>query len=175
MPRNQSQDQIELYKSAIRTELVRDVRITAIEIGNRLEKQGMKLDRHYIAKLRDKILAERAKKIDRRTELELRNEFFDVIRETMRRMFDILVNPYAYDADKIAAAKEIRESYTQMLGGKADLAIIRGDIVINNNYNLPDTKRVAIVEALEKFGYLGNASTIHEAGTLTSGGDRPVA
>ena len=162
-----SQEHVELYKSAIRSELVRDVRITGVELVKRLDAQGFHLDREYATKLRDKILRERMKKIDRRTEMQLRNEFFDVIQETMRRMFDILVNPYSLDADKIAAAKEIREAYTQMLGGKADLAIIRGDIVINNNYQLPPAKRTAVVEALERFGYLpnGTAATIQPEGT----------
>lgn len=162
MPR-QSDEQVELYKAAIREELVRDVRITSIELVKRLQAKGIMIrDRQYAAKLRDKILTERIKRIDRRTELELRNEYFDVMRETMRRMFDILTDPFEYSHNKIAAAKEIRETYVQMLGGKADLAMLRGDIVINNNFHLPEAKRAEVVEALERFGFLPHG-TEHNA------------
>lgn len=170
-----SHSQLEIYKTAIRAELIRDARIPVIQLQKRLDEQGLHFEIHYLCKLRDKVLAERIKYIDRRTENELKNEYFDVLRETMKKMFDILTDPFEYSHNRIAAAKEIRETYAQMLGGKADLAIIRGDIVINNNYNLPDAKRKAIVDTLEQFEYLEKYGDAHAAAALGTRDDRPAA
>ena len=163
-----SKEQVDVYKAAIRGELVRDPRITGIELVERLAKQGINLERHYAARLRDKILAERQKYIVTRAPEALRNEYRDLLRETMKRMWDIMINPYEYSHNRIAAAKEMREAFDKYMAVDADVNILKGVFTTPNaGYVISDPRLIAAVDAMIRFNLLPKNAI--DANTLAGG------
>ena len=164
----QSDEQVAIYKAAIRAELIRDYKITATELCARLDVQGFKLERHYVAKLRDKVLAERQKHFTNRTPDSLKAEYRDLLRETMKRMWDIMINPYEYSHNRIAAAKEMREAFDKYINMDADMGVLKGVFTTPNaGYVISDPRLVAAVDAMIRFNLLPKNAI--DANTLAGG------
>ena len=60
-----AKEQKEFYKSKIRSLMATDHGVSRRELQERLDKNGLHLDRDYIGKLYDEILVERTKRMDR--------------------------------------------------------------------------------------------------------------
>jgi hypothetical protein len=59
-------EQKQFYKAKNRSLIAIDHGISRLEIQQRLDKEGLHLDRHYVGKLYDEIRVERTKRMDRR-------------------------------------------------------------------------------------------------------------
>jgi len=60
-----AREQKQFYKSKIRALIAIDHGISRLEVQKQLDKNGLHLDRHYVGKLYDEIVAERAHRMNR--------------------------------------------------------------------------------------------------------------
>jgi Mitochondrial inner membrane protein len=148
-----SDDQREYYKEIIRGELVRDSKATVTHLQEVLKKAGCDLDRHYIATLKNKVFRERTHYIQTRS--KLKGEYVQMVREEMKRMWDIMVNPFEYSHNKIAAAHEMREAFEHLLNIDADVNILKGAFATPDpTYTISEPRLIAAVDALIRFNIL---------------------
>jgi hypothetical protein len=116
MPRH-TQEHKQFYKSKIRSLIAVDHNISRRELQERLDKQGLHLDLHYLCKLYDEIFFERTKRMDRRLLNETLSSFEDTMTEVVRVAWEIANDPYIRLRDPkatVMALKEIREVHNDV-------------------------------------------------------------
>ena len=92
MPRI-AHDQKQFYKAKIRSLISIDYGISRRELQERLDKDGLHLDRDYIGKLYDEIIVERGKRMDRQLLNNALTSFEDTMTEIVRIACEIAQTP----------------------------------------------------------------------------------
>jgi hypothetical protein len=151
-------EQKQFYKAKIRSLIAIDHGISRLEIQKHLDKEGLHLDRHYVGKLYDEILVERAKRMDRRLLNQTLSAFEDTMTEIVRVAWDIANSQYINPQARVMALREIREAHNDVFQKLFDAGIFDRklgslDMTIRNN-PLPEEKKKAIREVFENWGLL---------------------
>jgi len=124
-----SEEKKNQFMEYIRRLLVMSPNISILSIQESLEKsKGIRLDKDYIHKLRNKIFAERANRYNYYTIKKLLPEYSDEIEIIKSRLWSILNNKDAEDRDKIRALSEIRNSSKDLLNAMADAGVFTREI-----------------------------------------------
>jgi hypothetical protein len=157
MPRI-SQDNKQFYKSKIRSLLVQNPQITQREIQQRLEAEGLKLDRKYLGTLVNGIYAERVRRADTWTLNQALASFQDAMAEIVRMASEIANNPFADNKARVMALREIREAYNAVFeklfnAGVFERKLGTIDATIRNT-PLSDEKKQAIMAVFTNWGLL---------------------
>lgn len=106
-----SKDREMFFISNIRQLLAIDPQMSAVEMQNQLADNGLNLDREYIGRLAKKYLTARIHRLDLQTQKKAIAQIHDILTETTRRMWPILLAKTSTSKEKIAAAGEIREAH----------------------------------------------------------------
>lgn len=99
MPRV-SQENKQYYKSRIRSLLTQNPQITQRELQERLDTEGLHLDRKYLGSLVNGIYAERSRRADRATLNSALASFQDAMFEIAKAGWEIVNDPMAKNMDK---------------------------------------------------------------------------
>jgi hypothetical protein len=157
MPRI-AHEQKQFYKSKIRSLISIDHGISRREIQERLDKDSLHLDRDYIGKLFDEIMAERAKRTDRKLLNDVLSSFEDTMTEIVRVAWEIANTPYLNPQARVMALREIREAHNDVFEKLFDAGVFdrkRGSLELTiRNTPLPEEKKKAIREVFENWGLL---------------------
>jgi hypothetical protein len=168
MPRI-AHDQKQFYKSQIRRLISIDHGISRRELQERLDKEGLHLDRDYIGKLYDEIIVERGKRMDRQLLNNALSSFEDTMTEVVRVAWSIANTEYINPQARVMALREIRESHNAVLEKLFDAGVFdrkRGSLELTiRNTPLPEEKKKAIREVFENWGLL--PAPKEDAGTTT--------
>jgi hypothetical protein len=105
-----AREQKQFYKAKIRSLIAIDHGISRLEIQKRLDEGGLHLDRHYVGKLFDEILSERAHRMDRRLLNQTLSSFKDTMIEVVRVAWEIANAPFINPQARVMALREIREA-----------------------------------------------------------------
>lgn len=157
MPRV-SHDQKQYYKSRIRSLMVRNPAITQRELQERLDMEGLRLDRKYLGTLVNGILAERTKRADRATLNYALASFQDAMLEIYKAAWEIISDPMAKNMDKALAMREAREAQAVAFEKMFDAGVFERklgtlDAVIRNT-PLTDERKQAIQATFENWGLI---------------------
>lgn len=105
----------EEHTGLIRRLLAIDPMMTTREIRWHLEGNGLRLDRDYIAKLRDKIFRRRSQRLRRDMLARLMEEYSGTLVKTDKIAWRIVFSPTSSDRDKLTAIGEIRKSNSDFI------------------------------------------------------------
>jgi hypothetical protein len=146
------------YRERIRSILVQNPQTSIEGITQRLEREGLKLDRHYVGKLVGEIHTERAKRADTWTLNLALASFQDAMTEIVRVGWDIANDKFAPGRDRAAALREIREAYDSMFERLFDAGVFEKklgtlDLAIRNT-PLPEEEKKEIRTVFTNWGLL---------------------
>ena len=146
------------YRERIRSILVQNPQTSIEGITQRLERDGLKLDRHYVGKLVGEIHAERSKRADTWTLNLALASFQDAMAEIARVGWTIANDEMASGRDRAAALREIREAYNAVFEKLFDAGVFERklgtlDATIRNT-PLPEERKQAIRAVFENWGLL---------------------
>ena len=97
------------HRERVRSVLVQNPQISGEGLRQRLEQQGLILDRHYISSLVNAIHAERAKRASTWMLNHALASLQDQMSEIVKAAWEIVNDPMARNMDKTLAMKEISE------------------------------------------------------------------
>jgi hypothetical protein len=162
-----AKEQKEFYKSKIRSLMAIDHGVSRRELQERLDKNGLHLDRDYIGKLYDEILVERTKRIDRKLLANALSSFEDTMTEVVRLAWEIANTPYISAPARVMALREIREAHNDVFQKLFDAGVFEKklgtlDLTIRNA-PLPDDRKKLIRDTFEQWGLI--APPKEDAGT----------
>jgi hypothetical protein len=144
------------YKSKIRSIMAFDQGISQRALRERLESEGIKLDRGYLARLLDDIRVERTKRLDTVTLNAALGGFADVMAEIVARAKEIADDPISERGEVLAALREIRAAHNDMFQRLFDAGIFErklGTIEATiRNTPLPEEKKKTIREVFTNWG-----------------------
>lgn len=145
MPRV-SHDHKQFYRAKIRSLLTHNPQITQRELKERLEMEGITIDRKYLGTLVNGMYRERARRMDTLT-LNYALAFFeDSMNEIAKNGWEILNNPMAKNMDRTLAMREIREAMTASFDKMFEAGVFERklgtlDIAIRNTPLSPERKQ----------------------------------
>jgi hypothetical protein len=94
----------------IRAHLAVNHQLSLFELVDKLEAEGLHLDRDYLSKLLGKVYRERVTRADRQTLNNALAAFEDTMTEVVRVAWEIATDENARRQDRVAALREIREA-----------------------------------------------------------------
>jgi hypothetical protein len=146
------------YRERIRSILVQNPQTTIEGIKQRLEQQGLVLDRHYVSKLVGEIHTERTKRANTWMLNHALASLQDQMSEIVKAAWEIVNDPMARNMDKTLAMKEIREAHNLIFEKLFDAGVFERklgtlDATIRNT-PLPDERKQAIRAVFENWGLL---------------------
>jgi hypothetical protein len=146
------------YKAKIRSILAFDQGISQRELRERLESQGITLDRGYLARLLDDIRVERTKRVETLTLNAALGGFADVMSEIVARAQAIADDPMSERGEVLAALREIRAAHNDVFQKLFDAGIFERklgtiDATIRNT-PLPIDKKQTIRDVFTNWGLL---------------------
>jgi len=146
------------YRERIRSLLVQSPHISGEGIRQRLQQDGLTLDRHYIGKLVGEIHSERAKRADTWTLNMALSSFQDAMAEIARVGWTIANDEMAPGRDRAAALREVREAYNAAFEKLFDAGIFERklgtiDATVRNT-PLSEEKKQAIEAVFTNWGLL---------------------
>ena len=146
------------YRERIRSLIVQNPMISGEGIRQRLQQDGLTLDRHYIRKLLGEIQAERIKRADTWTLNMALSSFQDAMAEIARVGWEIANDKFAPGRDRAAALREVREAYNAVFEKLFDAGVFERklgtiDATIRNT-PLSDDKKQAIEAVFTNWGLL---------------------
>ncbi len=146
------------YRERIRSILVQHPQTSIEGIKQRLETDGLKLDRHYVGKLVNEIYAERTKRADTWILNHALASFQDAMGEIARVGWTIANDEMVPGRDRAAALREIREAYNLMFEKLFDAGVFERklgtlDATIRNT-PLPEDRKQAIRFVFQNWGLL---------------------
>lgn len=155
MPRV-SHEQKQFYKARIRSLMVRNPQITQRELQDRLDAEGLHLDRKYLGTLVNGMLAERSRRADRATLNFALASFEDAMLEIAQAAWEIISDPMAKNMDKALAMREAREAQAAAFEKMFDAGVFERklgtlDAAIRNTPLTPERKQ-AIRSGFENWG-----------------------
>jgi hypothetical protein len=140
-------DQKQFYKARIRSILAIDHGVSRRELQERLDKEGLHLDRHYIGKRMDRQLLNNAL-----------SSFEDTMTEVVKLAWQIAQSEYINPQARVMALREIREAHNAVFEKLFDAGVFdrkRGSLELTiRNTPLPEEKKKAIREVFENWGLL---------------------
>lgn len=150
-----SAERKQFYKSKIRAITALDQTISQRELQERLESQGITLDRKYLGKLLDAIRVERVKRIERQTLNAALGFFGEAMSDIVRRAKEIADDPMASHGEVLAALREIRSTHSEMFQILFDAGVFERklgtlDTVIRNT-PMPEERKLAVRSAFESW------------------------
>lgn len=153
-----SHDNKQFYKSKIRSLLAMDHSMSARELVQQLEENGIHLDQKYARKLRDEIDREKTLRTDRKLLNYALSSIEDTLTETIRLAWQIALNSARKPNDRISAMREIRKAHVELFNLLFDAGVFDrklGSIEHTiRNAPLSEDKKVAIRSAFEKWGLI---------------------
>ena len=157
MPRVSAENK-QFYRSKIRSLIVQNPQITQRELKERLEKDGLTLDRKYLGSLVNGIYAERAHRIDKLTLDRALAGFADAMDEIATRGWEIVNSAWLDPKARVMALKEIREAHNAVFeklfdAGVFDRKLGTLDATIRNT-PLPEDRKKAIRDVFGNWGLL---------------------
>jgi hypothetical protein len=146
------------YRERIRSLLVQQPQITILGICQRLENDGLKLDRHYVGKLIGEIHTERAQRASTWMLNVALASLQDQRGEIVKAAWEIVNDPMARNMDKALAMREIREAHNLIFEKLFDAGVFERklgtlDAVIRNT-PLPEEKKESIRFVFTNWGLL---------------------
>lgn len=128
------------------------------ELVDQLLANGIRLEEHYVGRLRRKVDQEKALRADRITLNQAIAAVSDTLTETTRLAWQIALNPVAKAHDRIAAMREIRKAHTDMFEILFDAGIFTRKLGMLEheirNAPLSDEQKKNIREAFVKWGLI---------------------
>jgi hypothetical protein len=106
-----SHEQKQLYQAKIRAVISRDHQASQKEVRLRLEIEGLKLDRFYLAKLLKEIQVERIHRADRQTLTFALAAFEGTMTEIVKVAWEIAQSNWLNPKARVMALREIRETH----------------------------------------------------------------
>ena len=104
-----TQEQVELYKTRIRSIMITNPDVSNRDIVDVLEKNGLKLDKDYVNILKKKIQSEQQHFFSKQN-IRRVGELSDELKETSKKLWRIVLSDGSADMAKIAAIKELRDA-----------------------------------------------------------------
>ena len=133
-------DQENFYISQIRKLIVVDDRMSVRELDEQLLNNGIRLDKNYIWKLRNKIHKARMMQTDRVTLNFALGKFADTMSETAKECWKIALDKSSSKRDKISALVEIRKCERDLFDKLFDAGVFQrklGEVDLNVVRNRP--------------------------------------
>ena len=133
--------------------------LSVLEVMRQLEDNGVMLSRIYVTKLKNKILRERTIRVERETRELLNKQLTELLAINLEEAYNIIYSKRSSNFEKIAAMREIRETYVQIYDKKTQLADFLEDIKTikpeaNPAYQISEPKLIAVVDAMVRFNLL---------------------
>jgi hypothetical protein len=146
------------YRERIRSIMVQNPQTSIEGIKQRLELQGLVLDRHYVGKLVNEIYTERARRADTWALNHALSSFQDAMSEIARIGWEIINDPMAKNQDRVMAMREVREAYNTSFEKLFDAGVFERklgtlDTVIRNT-PLPEERKQAIRATFTNWGLI---------------------
>lgn len=147
----------QLHLKAIRQVLAMKPRASTYVIADSLYRIGLKLDRNYIAKLRDKIVEDRVTRFNEAKVEKRISEMQEKAELIQEYMFPILTDPKTPVKEKIRAAREIMKSEVDLFNSQMDAGMFErklGELGIKHDVQLDPEDRKSIVDAFINMGLI---------------------
>ncbi len=137
--------------------------VSVLEIQRQLAENNLMLDYAYITKLKRKIMSERVKNVDAYTREQLKRDLTHVLTAHLETAYEILHSKRAKDSDKVAAMRELRETYCAIYDRTIDLKSFEENMktslpAANPTFVISEPKLIAVVDAMIRFGVLPSQS-----------------
>ena len=117
-------------------------------IQQQLEENGMRLDLMYIAKIKNRILADRIKRNERGMRKITKDDLAELLAVNLTALYEIIYSK-AKPSDKIAAMKEVRETYLAIYEKESTLMAFTKNVTeALPQFQVTDVKLIAIVDAM---------------------------
>jgi len=146
------------YRERIRSVLVQNPQTSIEGITLRLERDGLKLDRHYVGKLVGEIHTERARRADTWTLNLALASFQDAMAEIARVGWTIANDDHQPGRDRAAALREIREAYNAVFEKLFDAGVFERKLgtmeATIRNTPLPEDRKQAIRAVFQNWGLI---------------------
>lgn len=146
------------YRERIRSILVQNPQTSIEGITQRLDQDGLKLDRHYVGKLVGEIHTDRAKRANTWTLNMALASFQDAMGEIVRVGWEIASDAKQEGRDRAAALREIREAHNAMFEKLFDAGVFERklgtlDATIRNT-PLPEERKQVIRATFQNWGLI---------------------
>jgi|ERR1039458_2235214 hypothetical protein len=153
-----SHDNKQYYKARIRSLLVQNPQITQRELKERLEKDGLTLDRKYLGSLINDIWAERVKQANTWALNLALASFQDAMAEIVTKAWEIANNRWEDGRARVAALKEIREAHNAVFEKLFDAGVFDRKLgtieAAIRNTPLTDDKKRQVAAVFTNWGLL---------------------
>jgi hypothetical protein len=106
----------------VRRVLVKDPDLSVVKITEMLGAKGLKLDRHYVGRIVDK-LRRREGRMEQWRVNRVIGMFMNEMKEVKRHLWGVMTDPMARDSDKIGAAKAIIKADVEIFERMFDAGI----------------------------------------------------
>jgi hypothetical protein len=148
----------QFYKAQIRRLISIDHGISRRELQERLDKDGLHLDRNYLGKLYDEIIVERSTRMDRQLLNKALSSFEDTMTEIVRVTWEIANTKYINPQARVMALREVREAHNDVFQKLFDAGIFEKklgliDLTVRNA-PLSEEKKKQIREVFTQWGLL---------------------
>jgi hypothetical protein len=163
------------YRARIRRLMVVQHSISLRDIQKKLDTDGLHLDLHYIGKLRNKIVAERARRIDRYTLNSALSAFEDIMTQVMETGWEIAMDKRNEGRDRAAGLEIVRKASNDAFDKLFDAGVFDrklGTVGVEfRNKPLTAEALAEIVDTFRRHGKL--PKKIHDGGSTDTGAPRP--
>lgn len=153
-----SAERKQFYKAKIRSLIAIDHQMTNREIERNLEQNGIRIEEHFIGRLRCAVEKEKTIRADRKTLNFALATLEDALTETMRIAWSTALNPNSKTHDRLAAIREIRKSHETMFNLLFDAGIFNRKLGTLEheirNAPLSEEQKNNIRGAFQKWGLL---------------------
>jgi hypothetical protein len=169
-----SKEQETLYRSRIRQLMVMNHNISNIDMQQKLDADGLHLDLHYIGKLRNKITAERARRVDRLTLNHALASFQDIMTQVMEVGWEIAMDTRGEGRDRASGLEVVRKAGNDAFDKLFDAGVFDrklGTIGVQfRNKPLTAEALAEIVDTFRRHGKL--PQKIHDGGSTDTSAPR---
>ncbi len=170
-----SKEQEMEYRAQIRRVMVMRHNIPLRDIQKELDSEGLHLDLNYIGKLRNKIVAERARRVDRYTINNALAVFEDIMTNVMETGWEIALDKRNEGRDRSSALEVIRKASNDAFDKLFDAGVFDrklGTVGVEfRNKPLTAEALAEIVDTFRRHGKL--PQKIHDGGSATTSASRP--
>lgn len=147
----------QLHLKAIKQVMAMKPRATLYVIKDSIKSLGWNLDVNYIAKVREKILADRVERFNT-AKIEKRiSELQEKAELVQEYLYPILLDPRTAVKDKIKAAREIMKSEVDLFNSQMDAGMFErklGELGLKHDVQLDPEDRKSIVDAFINMGLI---------------------
>lgn len=154
---NYTDETRQLHLKAIKQVMAMKPRATLYVINEQLKRVGISLTANYIAKVREKILAERVERFNT-AKIEKRiSELQEKAELVQDNLFPVLLDPRTAVKDKVRAAKTIMDIEVDLFNSQMDAGMFErklGELGLKHDIQLEPEDKKQIVDAFINMGLI---------------------